>query len=378
MRTGMQKGAALGMAAVVVAMLLSGCGGNEESEEERTDKVLKGILKEYRPRYEERRTALAVAASHLPKGSPGKGACDREVDPRPTFLQYDHTDQILSNSPASQGGNVDIALASEADAPERIVDDPSWSLGRFALAPGWLIRGLWVTGPQGPLGTNHFEVDSQYAYQPYKGVEEDPAKRLRKVLDIGLHMRYALLYRVTAYNDPEARPGYDEEMARADVFLADLETGDIPCRLIATGRPLYVEGHWYSTTPYDDMQRSFGHDIRDKLSALTRNVNQAGPRPCPGADPSDPARCAQVINVDSGLALDMHSEPRYGSPPVANRYDNGQWLELTCWSTGDPDEDGHGHRYWMRVDSGIGDGYINDWYLDTGDPNTWKRQIPQC
>jgi hypothetical protein len=272
MRTGMGKGAALGMAAVVVAMLLSSCGGGGESEEERTDKALKAVLKEYRPRFEQRRAALAAAASHVPKENPGKDSCDRALDPQPEFHYFDHKSLVLDsyNSP-SQGGNVDIVLASEAEAPERIADDPGWKSGRFAVAPGWLIRGMWITGPQGPLGTNRFEVTSQYGYEPYKGAEKDPAKRLRKILDIGLNKRYAVLFRVTTYRDAELRSGYEAAVVKADVFLADLEKGDIPCRLTASGHPLFVEGYWYSATTYEDMQSSFQRDISRKLRALTRS-----------------------------------------------------------------------------------------------------------
>jgi hypothetical protein len=271
MRTRTGKGAALGMSAVGVAMLLSGCGGGGESEEERTDKALKAILKEYRPRFEQRRAALAAAASHVPKENPGKDSCDRVLDPQPEFHYFDHKSLVLDsyNSPG-QGGNVDIALASEAGAPERIADNPGWRLGRFAVAPGWLIRGMWITGPQGPLGTNHFEVTSQYGYEPYKGVEKDPAKRLRKILDVGLNKSYALLFRVTTYRDPEVSE-YEAAVVKADVFLADLEKGDVPCRLTASGHPLFVEGRWYSTTPYEDMQSSFQQDISGKLRALTRS-----------------------------------------------------------------------------------------------------------
>lgn len=148
MRTGIWKGAALGMAAAVVAMPLSGCGGGGggDSEEERTNRALKAILKEYGPRFEQRRAALAAAASRLPKDSPGKNSCGRELDPQPDFQYFDHKSLVLDsyNSP-DQGGNVDIASASEADTPERIADDPGWKLGRFAVAPGWLIRGMWIT-----------------------------------------------------------------------------------------------------------------------------------------------------------------------------------------------------------------------------------------
>ncbi|MFI6435241.1 hypothetical protein [Streptomyces sp. NPDC050759] len=267
----MGKGAALGMAVAVVAMLLSGCGGGGDSEEERTAKDLKAILKEYGARFEQRRAALAAAASRLPKNNPVKNSCDRELDPRPYFQPFDHKSRVLDsyNSP-DQGGNVDIASASEADTPERIADRPGWKLGRFAVAPGWLIRGMWITGPQGPLGTNHFEVTSRYGYEPYKGVEEDPARRLRKILDVGLHKRYAALFRVTTYREP-GRPGDEAAVVKADVFIADLEKGDIPCRLTATGEPLDVKGYWYSTTPYEDMQTSFQLDISSKLGAMTRS-----------------------------------------------------------------------------------------------------------
>ncbi|SHI22572.1 hypothetical protein SAMN05444521_5694 [Streptomyces sp. 3214.6] len=110
---------------------------------------------------------------------------------------------------------------------------------------------------------------------------------------------------------------------------------------------------------------------------LAASPAQAAPRPCPGAGEGDPARCAQVIGIDPGSALVMRTEPRYGSTAVA-RYDNGQWLEVECWTTGDPDADGHGYRYWMRVSTARAWGYVNDWYLDTGGPGTWKQILPPC
>ncbi len=110
---------------------------------------------------------------------------------------------------------------------------------------------------------------------------------------------------------------------------------------------------------------------------LAASPAQAAPRPCPGAGPGDPARCAQVIGIDPGSALVMRTAPRYGAGAVA-RYGNGQWLEVECWTTGDPDADGHGYRYWMRVSTAGAWGYVNDWYLDTGGPSTWKPILPQC
>ncbi|MCD7440920.1 hypothetical protein K4B79_22180 [Streptomyces lincolnensis] len=113
------------------------------------------------------------------------------------------------------------------------------------------------------------------------------------------------------------------------------------------------------------------------VGLITAGPAQAAPRPCPGAGPGDPARCAQVIGIDPGSALVMRTAPNYGATPVA-RYGNGQWLEISCWTTGDPDADGHSYRYWMQVSTPGTWGYVNDWYLDTGGPSTWKQIIRQC
>ncbi|MFD3519971.1 hypothetical protein [Streptomyces sp. NPDC058653] len=75
---------------------------------------------------------------------------------------------------------------------------------------------------------------------------------------------------MTTYGEPE-RPADEAAVVKADVFLADLEKGDIPCRLTASGEPLFVNGHWYSTAPYKDMQTSFQSDIRTKLTAMDRS-----------------------------------------------------------------------------------------------------------
>ncbi|WP_326758004.1 hypothetical protein OG418_44615 [Streptomyces phaeochromogenes] len=94
----------------------------------------------------------------------------------------------------------------------------------------------------------------------------------------------------------------------------------------------------------------------------------------------DRTNCAYVTGIDAGSHLAVRTGPSYGAAksPVFGQYHNGDQLGLICWTTGDPDADGNGYRYWMRVDNGIGDGYVNDWYLDTGGPGTWKSQIPQC
>ncbi|GHH51887.1 hypothetical protein FHS35_001181 [Streptomyces umbrinus] len=94
----------------------------------------------------------------------------------------------------------------------------------------------------------------------------------------------------------------------------------------------------------------------------------------------DRTNCAYVTGIDAGSHLAVRTGPSYGAAksPVFGQYHNGDQLGLICWTTGDPDADGNGYRYWMRVDNGIGDGYVNDWYLDTGGPGTWKSQLPQC
>jgi hypothetical protein len=94
----------------------------------------------------------------------------------------------------------------------------------------------------------------------------------------------------------------------------------------------------------------------------------------------DPALCAYVTGIDAGSYLAVRTAPSYGAAKSAafGPHHNGDELGVVCWTTGDPDADGHGYRYWMRVDNGIGDGYVNDWYLDTGGPGTWQAQVPHC
>ncbi|MFI6234513.1 hypothetical protein ACIBD9_13230 [Micromonospora sp. NPDC050784] len=258
--------------AVLAAMLFTGCdAGGRQSEPQRPDGPMREVLKEYQPRFDQRRAALAAAAAKVPAKGVSKASCARRLDPRPEFVWFDPTSRASNsyNSP-DKGGNVDIAATTEAGTPERIVDDPGSTLNTFAVPPGWLVRGLWITGPQGPLGTNEFKVTSQYGDEPYRGVEKDPVQRLRKLLDLGLHKRYMLLYRVTTFAFPDAE---GQDNVRADVFLADLEKGDLPCQLVADGHSYDVRGglvESVSLTPYKDMQTTFQIDISDKLRSLTR------------------------------------------------------------------------------------------------------------
>jgi hypothetical protein len=115
-------------------------------------------------------------------------------------------------------------------------------------------------------------------------------------------------------------------------------------------------------------------------TAVLAGAGPAGAAFHPCSISGDPAVCANVTGIDAGSYLAVRTGPGYGAAksPVFGQYHNGDQLGLLCWTTGDPDADGHGYRYWMRVDNGIGDGYVNDWYLDTGGPNTWKSQIQHC
>ena len=115
-------------------------------------------------------------------------------------------------------------------------------------------------------------------------------------------------------------------------------------------------------------------------SAVLVGAGPAGAAIHPCSISGDRAECAYVTGIDAGSTSPYAPRPptAHPRPPVVGDCDNGDELGLLCWTIGDPDADGHGYRYWMRVDNGIGDGYVNDWYLDAGGPGTWKSRIPQC
>ncbi|MFF8103470.1 hypothetical protein ACF07S_27715 [Streptomyces sp. NPDC016640] len=93
----------------------------------------------------------------------------------------------------------------------------------------------------------------------------------------------------------------------------------------------------------------------------------------------DRAICAYVTGIDPGSWLQMRTGPGYGYADVPNgRLGNGQEVGLSCWTTGDGAADNPNYRYWMRVDVGVRSGFVNDWYLDTGNPDVWKQRIRQC
>ncbi|MGY6018824.1 hypothetical protein [Streptomyces spinosirectus] len=103
----------------------------------------------------------------------------------------------------------------------------------------------------------------------------------------------------------------------------------------------------------------------------------ADPRPCPGAGAGRSGALRAGARHRGGFVPGDPDRPLYGAAQVA-RFGNGQWLDLDCWTTGAPDADGHGYRYWMQVSTGSRSGFVNDWYQDSDGPNTWKSQIRHC
>ncbi|MFI1049995.1 hypothetical protein ACH4U3_30180 [Streptomyces griseoruber] len=93
----------------------------------------------------------------------------------------------------------------------------------------------------------------------------------------------------------------------------------------------------------------------------------------------DRAVCAYVTGIDAGSWLNMRTGPGYGYADMPyGRLNNGAEVGLKCWSTGDGAADNPHSRYWMYIDTGVRAGWVNDWYLDTGDPAVWQQRIPHC
>ncbi|MFJ3669623.1 hypothetical protein ACIPSE_24520 [Streptomyces sp. NPDC090106] len=102
--------------------------------------------------------------------------------------------------------------------------------------------------------------------------------------------------------------------------------------------------------------------------------------PCRMSDSTIP--CTTVTGIDPGSWLQVRTGPGYGYGPIAEAYSrlyNGNQVGITCWTTGDGAVDNPNYRYWMRVEVGNSySGYVNDWYLNTGNSAVWKQQIRQC
>ncbi|MFJ3669622.1 hypothetical protein ACIPSE_24515 [Streptomyces sp. NPDC090106] len=93
----------------------------------------------------------------------------------------------------------------------------------------------------------------------------------------------------------------------------------------------------------------------------------------------DRTNCAYVTGIDPGSWLQMRTGPGYGYADVAHgRLDNGEEVGLGCWTTGDGAADNPNYRYWIQVDTGIRSGFVNDWYLDTGNAAVWQQRLPHC
>ncbi|WP_275293424.1 hypothetical protein [Amycolatopsis sp. La24] len=154
--------------AVAATLLLSGCGNGDDgaTQKRQTEQAMKQVLKEYQPRFEQRRAALAAVAKTVPATSPAKPSCDRKLSPKPEFISLDGNVMDSYNSPG-KGGNVALLQASEATTLESMEDRAGQKQHQFSLPAGWLVQGMWITGPQGPLGTGHFKVDATYGYEPY-------------------------------------------------------------------------------------------------------------------------------------------------------------------------------------------------------------------
>lgn len=94
-------------------------------------------------------------------------------------------------------------------------------------------------------------------------------------------------------------------------------------------------------------------------------------------------QCAHVTAVSgSGGYLAFHNEPDYvhGMRPGSAHLHNGDVVQLRCWTTGAPDADGHGDRYWFwgQTHGSAVAGFVNDWYLTTGSPASFRARVPKC
>jgi hypothetical protein len=89
------------------------------------------------------------------------------------------------------------------------------------------------------------------------------------------------------------------------------------------------------------------------------------------------ALCARVTGIDPGSYLGARTAPSRRAR-IVNRFHNRDIVEVDCWATGDPDAEGHGDRYWAGLYGPAGPTYVNDWYVTTGRPSVWTRQVPHC
>ncbi|GAB1640581.1 hypothetical protein [Krasilnikovia sp. MM14-A1259] len=109
---------------------------------------------------------------------------------------------------------------------------------------------------------------------------------------------------------------------------------------------------------------------------------QAATLNCVAAGEWGPGCWSTVTAIDAGSYLAVHNQPDYTHGERSGsrfRHHNGDSLFLQCWTTGAPDGDGHGDRYWFLITQGsVGGGYVNDWYVNTGSYSDWSRRLRHC
>jgi hypothetical protein len=260
-------------AVLALAFLVSGCGSDDDDEEYPVT-----VLSEYRPRYDGIRTALAESASRLPQERPARNACSRAVTPLLSVADDEFTyEEITDNAELFMEGDL-----TSPDVPEN--RDAPASLDRFTVRSGYLARGLRITGPKGPLGSNDFKVGPDYGSETYRVGEEDPGRRLAKILDTGLRMRYVVALRVVKYTPPDVK-SVPEEVGwgqyavgevTVDAFVIDLKQRDVPCRFRASGQTAHSV-FWTEGTAeeaiYKDIRRSLSIEIYSTLRKMGAGVD---------------------------------------------------------------------------------------------------------
>ncbi|MEA2234368.1 MAG: hypothetical protein QOD83_4184 [Solirubrobacteraceae bacterium] len=84
--------------------------------------------------------------------------------------------------------------------------------------------------------------------------------------------------------------------------------------------------------------------------------------------------CAHITGIDAGSTLKVRSAPSL-SANVVGRLRNHAIVEVDCWTKGTPS---HGDPYWVGLYGPAGPTYVNDWYVTTGNPAAWTKQVPHC
>jgi hypothetical protein len=254
------------VAVFAVTPVVTGCGDDGPDE----PRYPENILTEYRPRYDVLRAAVAAGTPSLPADpAPATAACTRPVEPAFDYIRYDAVENF-------EPGNTETVLAEWASDLAYPLDR---TLTKYSVVPGFLARGLQITGDRGPLGSNEYAVGPGYARETDKTGAMDKTVLLRKVLDAGLRIRYLVVLRVTAFTQPvpitepnEARFVGDVSV---DASVLDLVTGDVPCRFraAATASNAVQWAERFSTAEdrlFQDMQTSLDLTIDRQLTALTK------------------------------------------------------------------------------------------------------------